>query len=49
MWNLKSAFSEGLSPIQLMQGQPKEFALGCVNGVGIAEMEVECPKLTICS
>lgn len=49
MWNLKSTFSEGLSLIPLMQGQPEEFAVGWMNGVGIAEMEVEHPKLTVCS
>lgn len=27
LWNLRSDFSEGLSPIQLMQGQPKIFYL----------------------
>lgn len=32
-----------------MQGQPEEFAVGWMNGVGIAEMEVEHPKLTVCS
>lgn len=42
-WNLKSDFSDGLSPIQLVQGQPKKFTLDCMDKMGIVEMEVECP------
>lgn len=49
MWILKSTFSEGLSPIQLMQRHPAECALGWTNGTGIAEMEVEHPKSTVLS